>query len=78
MFQWDEAKRDATLRKHGIDFIDAIGIFNGPCLHLFTSSDDELRRIAVGDMNGTINAVVYTMGGDSTRIITARRARRHE
>ena len=26
-FEWDEAKRQANILKHGIDFVDAIGIF---------------------------------------------------
>ena len=26
-FEWDEAKQRANILKHGIDFVDAIGIF---------------------------------------------------
>jgi uncharacterized DUF497 family protein len=29
MFAWDEAKRRANLKKHGIDFVDAEKIFRG-------------------------------------------------
>jgi uncharacterized DUF497 family protein len=29
MFLWDEAKRRANLREHGIDFMDAKRIFSG-------------------------------------------------
>jgi len=28
-FEWDEAKRLANLRKHGIDFIDVPAVFDG-------------------------------------------------
>jgi hypothetical protein len=28
-FEWDEAKRLANLRKHGIDFIDVLAVFDG-------------------------------------------------
>jgi hypothetical protein len=28
-YEWDEAKRFANLRKHGIDFIDVPAIFGG-------------------------------------------------
>jgi uncharacterized DUF497 family protein len=37
MFAWDEAKRQANLRKHGIDFADAEKIFRGLTL---TADDD--------------------------------------
>ncbi len=37
MFTWDEAKRRANLRKHGIDFVDAPKIFEGL---MFTAEDD--------------------------------------
>jgi len=37
MFTWDEAKRLANLRKHGIDFRDAEAIFRG---NTFTAEDD--------------------------------------
>ena len=29
MFAWDETKRRANLKKHGIDFLDAEKIFSG-------------------------------------------------
>ncbi len=32
MYEWDEAKRLATLEKHGIDFVDAVEIFSGTYL----------------------------------------------
>jgi len=28
-FEWDPLKADANLDKHGVDFLDAIGIFEG-------------------------------------------------
>ncbi|MBW7922571.1 MAG: BrnT family toxin [Rubellimicrobium sp.] len=77
-FEWDEDKRRATIRKHGIDFVDAVEIFDGPVLHLPARSDIELRRAVAGVLHGTIIAVIYTMRGDRIRIITARRARRYE
>ena len=26
-YEWDEAKRHENLRKHGVDFADAVGVF---------------------------------------------------
>jgi uncharacterized DUF497 family protein len=37
--EWDEAKRQSNLHKHGIDFVDAARIFDGP----FVETED-LRR----------------------------------
>ncbi len=77
-FEWDEEKRKQAILKHGIDFADAIGIFDGEVLLAPSKHDDERRWIAVGLLNGIEIAVIYTMRGDTCRIITARRARRYE
>jgi uncharacterized protein len=77
-FEWDETKRRATIDKHRIEFIDAATIFLGPHLILTARSDLEQRQIAVGDLDGSVIAVVYTRRGDVCRIITARKARRDE
>ena len=29
-FEWDENKRELNLEKHGIDFVDAIEVFDDP------------------------------------------------
>jgi uncharacterized DUF497 family protein len=42
-------------------------------------SDDEERFVAVGEGSaGTILVVVYTLRGEEIRLISARRATRHE
>jgi uncharacterized DUF497 family protein len=38
-FEWDEAKRQANILKHGIDFVDAMGIFTSRFLET-----EDLRR----------------------------------
>lgn len=78
MFEWDEAKRVATLEKHGIDFLDAVEVFVEEHIVLPAKSEVEDRKIAVGSIGGIPVAVVFTMRGDTIRIITARRARRNE
>ncbi|HLF12653.1 MAG TPA: BrnT family toxin [Gammaproteobacteria bacterium] len=39
-FEWDEVKRLQNLKDHGIDFIDAHKVFDGPT---FTFEDDRFR-----------------------------------
>ena len=78
MYEWDEAKRLATLEKHGIDFVDAVEIFSGTYPELQGSSEIEERRIAVGPLEGVFIAVVFTPRDDNIRVITARVARQNE
>ncbi len=78
MFEWDEEKRQSTLRKHGIDFIDAVEVLMTTHLLLTGRSETEQGKIAVGSLNELTIAVVFTMRDDNFRIITARRARKHE
>ncbi|MDV2997872.1 MAG: hypothetical protein N4J56_007577 [Chroococcidiopsis sp. SAG 2025] len=79
-YEWDEAKRLANLRKHGIDFLDIPDVFDGDTL---TVEDDrysygEQRFITLGLLQGRVVAVVHTEREDCTRIISARKATKYE
>lgn len=77
-FEWDEEKRKTTPEKHGIDFVDAIRIFDGDILVAPSRHHNEERWVAVGPLDGIEIAVIFTIRGEVCRIIIARRARRHE
>ncbi|WP_373418498.1 BrnT family toxin [Roseinatronobacter sp. S2] len=77
-YEWDETKRLKTLEKHGIDFLEVIEIFEGPHLVIPARSDSETRFAAIADWDGVMVAVFFTLRGQTTRIITARRARTNE
>ena len=81
-FEWDEDKREATVRKHRIDFRDAVEVFDAPSPRAASSREGEARWNALGVVNGVaravICAVIYTVRDDAYRIITARRARNNE
>lgn len=83
-FEWDEDKRLANLKKHGIDFPLASAIWERRLLDPYAQnwSSGEHRRIAVGivsDEEGEkIIAVIYTLRQGRVRIISARAARRYE
>ena len=79
-FEWDPAKRRANLAKHGIDFADAAKIFDGPTIEQVDDRMDygEERILALGETNGRIIAVIHTWRGEARRIISARKATRHE
>jgi uncharacterized DUF497 family protein len=80
-FQFDPAKALANLRKHGVSFADAEGVFADP-LAIHRSDPDaegEERFVAIGlGSAGELLVVAYTVRGESARLISARRATRRE
>jgi len=80
-FEWDEAKNDVNIRKHGIDFADVVDMFNHPMLTLVDDRENygEERWIGIGWLKTLIGVVVYTeRKGDVIRIISARKAVKQE
>ncbi|KAF1033715.1 MAG: hypothetical protein GAK37_00069 [Pseudomonas sp.] len=80
-FEWDEAKNQINIRKHGIDFNDVSDIFQHPILSLRDNraSYDEERWMSIGWIKILIGVVVYTeRQGDVIRIIFARKATKQE
>ena len=78
-FEWDARKNAANRRKHGIDFVDAVRIFDGPIVEGPDEREDqEVRVIAFGALGLRVIAVVYTWRGETCRIVSARRATSNE
>ena len=78
-FEWDESKRQTNIAKHGIDFVDAVAVFDDP-RHTRASAvaSSERRFITIGAVRGLVIAVVFTIRNGKLRIISARVARRSE
>jgi hypothetical protein len=80
-FEFDPTKAASNLKKHGISFADAEGVFYDP-LAIHCSDPDakgEERFVAVGmGSAGEILVVIYALRGEEIRLISARRATRHE
>ena len=79
--EWDEAKRRNNLAKHGVDFVDAAGVFaDARAIVAVNARRDygEIRLRAIGRVRETVLAVVFTDRTDRRRIISARRASRRE
>ncbi|WP_332770116.1 BrnT family toxin [Phenylobacterium sp.] len=75
-FEWDDAKARSNLAKHGVPFAYAARVFLDPDVVDFDASkpeDGEVRRKAVGVIEGRLFALVYTARDDVIRIISARR-----
>ena len=85
-FEWDESKEKANRQKHRVSFLDACYVFADKyMLTLYDDehSDDEDRWITIGlGLNNRVLVIVHTYrkkkGGESIRIISARKATRHE
>ena len=80
MFVWDEAQRPLNLRKHDIDFLDAEKIFRGVT---FTAEDNraaygEQRFLTLGLLEDQVVSVAHTELGEEIRIISIRKATKHE
>ncbi len=80
MIDWDQRKRQANLKKHGFDFVDANEIFDGVT---FTYEDDrisygEQRLVTLGSLRGTVVSIVHTEQDDHIRVISMRKATKRE
>jgi uncharacterized DUF497 family protein len=77
-FEWDPHKDRANVRRHGVNFADAVGVFEDE--RAITVRDeltavDEQRWLTVGaDFRGRILVVAYTWRGERIRVFSARRA----
>ncbi len=77
-FKWDDGKAEKNLRKHGVCFSDAVGVFQDPHAVEFAdeehSSDTESRYAVIGLASPGLLYVVFTEPEPGViRILHARR-----
>lgn len=80
-YQWDREKARGNLKKHGIDFADAVGVFEDPLALTIDDPDSpaEPRWLTLGtDFCGRLLVVVYTYRGQAIRLISTRKATKKE
>ena len=81
-FEWDDEKAASNIRDHeGVTFEQAAAAFSDPfAVEWIDEREDygEERSILLGRIRGQLLYVVYTERGTNIRIISARRATRHE
>lgn len=75
-YEWDPAKAIANLKKHRVNFADAVTVFSDDrALTMEDPQPNEERSITLGmDPHGNILVVVYTWREDRIRIISERKA----
>ena len=79
-FTWSERKRAVNLKDHGLDFIDAPRVFEGATC---TFEDDrfdygEQRPETLGLLAGVPVSIIHTETEDEIRVISFRKATKHE
>ena len=80
-FEWDDAKAQANVAKHGVSFPYAVRVFLDMSivrLPTVRAEDGEDRLKAIGEIEGRLFAVVYVMRGAVCRLISARRTNAKE
>jgi uncharacterized protein len=78
-FEFDTAKSVSNRAKHGIDFVEAQGLWNDPMLlEIPAKTDDEPRYLAIGQIDGKHCSAIFTYRGANVRWISVRRARKEE
>ena len=75
-YEWNAAKASANLRKHAVDFADAVAVLEDDgAITVKDPYPQESRWMTLGlDALGRVLVVVYTWRGDAIRLISARRA----
>lgn len=75
-FEWDEAKRESNIDKHGSDFNRALLLFDGrETVAVRSTFPGEERWQTTGIIDDRFITVIWTSREESIRIISARRAR---
>ncbi len=79
--EWDPAKARANLRKHGVEFADAVIALEDELALTIADPDaeGEQRFVSLGmDAGGRLLVTVFTLRGNRVRLISSRRATRAE
>ena len=82
LFEWDPAKAEAKLTKHGVSFEEAMTVFADPLARIFPDEEhsvEESREIIIGhSARQQLIMVCFTGISDQVRIFSARKATRVE
>lgn len=77
-YEWNEAKRQSNLEKHGVDFADVCLLEWAAALSFNQIVNGETRTLAYAPINSRLFAVVFTMRGNKIRVISFRKANDRE
>ncbi len=75
--EWDQARAIVNLKKHGVPFGEALGMFLDPD-RIDRYMDRDACFLTVGQTHARPLTILYAIHGRIIRIISARKASRHE
>lgn len=80
MVTYDEPKRQANLKAHGLDFKGCESLFDGPVVSWEDAREayGEQRINVLGVLAGIVVHMTYTERGDDLHVISLRKAEKHE
>jgi uncharacterized DUF497 family protein len=64
VYEWDEKKREANLKKHGYDFADADLVYDSPekvTLRTPRQGEPRLQDMAIVEVFGVVLTLVYVV-----------------
>ena len=81
-FEWDDQKAATNLLKHGVPFDEAVSVFGDAMALTFSDTDhsemeDRSRTYGISN-KARLLVVIHTERRNGLRIISARKATRHE
>ena len=79
-FEWDPKKAAANLKKHGVSFDEAKTAFDDELGAYYPDAPNETRFVLIGysQLRRLLYTVYAEVTAESIRIISARRATKHE
>ena len=80
LIEFDAIKREATLSERGLDMGRAAEVFSADHLTVQDKRRDygEIRNITIGFLDRRMVVIVWTQRGETTRIISLRKANERE
>ena len=78
IYDWDEAKRQSNIVKHGVDFAAAENFEWDEALVMTSHSANEPRLIAIAPINLRLHVLVFSIETRIVRIISLRKANKRE
>ena len=77
-FEFDPQKSISNLKKHGLSLDQAKRLWEIPSVNLRARTTDEERFMIIGRLGHKLYSCIYTMRGETVRLISARRSHRKE
>lgn len=78
IFEFDPKKSRFNLAKHGIDFVAAQRLWEGPSVEFPARQEFENRFAIIGPIDNKLYTCIFTIREERIRIISCRRSREKE